>query len=120
MVLESKIYPNMKANIWYYVAAQWDGSTPLPVQIWGDGEFYTARRPDAYRVGAGQNQRSIEYDTVDGTYARYVLEEVLPEIGKQVKLRHDAYSRAMVGESSGAICAFNAAFHTPPAEPNIL
>ncbi|HEY1757368.1 MAG TPA: alpha/beta hydrolase-fold protein [Bryobacteraceae bacterium] len=71
-------------------------------------------------MGAGQNQRSIEYDTVDDTYARYVLEEVLPEIGKQVKLRQDAYSRAMVGESSGGICAFNAAFHTPPAEPNIL
>src|ERR1700691_6749814 len=54
--------------------------------------------------------RSIEYDTVDDTYARYLLEEVLPEIGKHVNLRQDAYSRAMVGESSGGICAFNAAF----------
>src|SRR5579862_7361715 len=24
MVLESKIYPNMKANVWYYVPSQWD------------------------------------------------------------------------------------------------
>ena len=138
LVLESKIYPNMKANVWYYVPAQWDGSTPLPVQIWGDGQFYTARRPDQYRVletldnltaqkrippmvnvfiqpgtGAAQNQRSIEYDTVDDTYARYLLEEVLPEIGKHVNLRQDAYSRAMVGEGSGGICAFNAAFLKP-------
>jgi enterochelin esterase-like enzyme len=145
MVLESKIYPNMKANVWYYVPAQWDGSTPLPVQIWGDGQFYTARRPDQYRVletldnltaqkriplmanvfiqpgtGAAQNQRSIEYDTVDDTYARYLLEEVLPEIGKHVNLRQDAYSRAMVGESSGGICAFNAAFLKPDQFSRVL
>jgi enterochelin esterase-like enzyme len=139
IVMESKIYPNMKANVWYYVAAQWDGSTPLPVQIWGDGQSYTGPRPDtAHRVlealdnltaqkrippmvnvfiqpgtGAAQNQRSIEYDTVDDTYARYILEEILPEIDKHVKLRMDAYSRAMIGDSSGGICAFNAAFLKP-------
>jgi hypothetical protein len=145
MALESKIYPNMKANVWYYVPSQWDGSTPLPVQIWGDGQFYTARRPDQYRVletldnltaqkriplmvnvfiqpgtGAAQNQRSIEYDTVDDTFARYLLEEVLPEIGKHVNLRQDAYSRAMVGESSGGICAFNAAFLKPDQFSRVL
>ena len=135
----------MKANVWYYVPSQWDGSTPLPVQIWGDGQFYTARRPDQYRVletldnltaqkriplmvnvfiqpgtGAAQNQRSIEYDTVDDTFARYLLEEVLPEIGKHVNLRRDGYSRAMVGESSGGICAFNAAFLKPDQFSRVL
>ena len=34
IALESKIYPDMKADVWYYVPAQWDGTTPLPVQIW--------------------------------------------------------------------------------------
>ncbi len=71
-------------------------------------------------TGAAQNQRSIEYDTVDDTYARYVLEEVLPEIGKRVNLRQDAYSRAMVGESSGGICAFNAAFLKPDQFSRVL
>ena len=145
LVLESKIYPGMKANVWYYVPAQWDGSTPLPVQIWGDGQFYTVPRPSAYRVqealdnltaqkriplmvnvfiqpgtGVARNQRSIEYDTVDDTYARYLLEEVLPEINKSVKLREDSYSRAMVGESSGGICAFNAAFLKPDQFSRVL
>jgi len=30
----SKIYPDVKANVWFYVPAQWDGVTPLAVQVW--------------------------------------------------------------------------------------
>jgi enterochelin esterase family protein len=71
-------------------------------------------------TGAAQNQRSIEYDSVDDRYARYLLEEVLPEINKHVKLRTDGYSRAMVGESSGGICAFNAAFLKPEQFSRVL
>jgi len=145
LVIESKIYPEMKANVWYYVPAQWDGATPLAVQIWGDGQMYV-QRPGNLRVldaldnltaqkriplmvnifiqpgtAAGKPQmRSIEYDTVDDTYARYLLEEILPEIGKSVKLRADGYSRAMVGESSGGICAFNAAFLKPGEFSRVL
>jgi enterochelin esterase family protein len=143
--LPSTIYPNMKANVWYYVPAQWDGGAALPVQVWGDGQFYTMMRDDNYHVldaldnltaqkriplmvnvfvqpgtGAAQNQRSIEYDSVDDRYARYLLEEVLPEINKHVKLRTDGYSRAMVGESSGGICAFNAAFLKPDQFSRVL
>jgi enterochelin esterase-like enzyme len=143
--LPSKVYPGMKANVWYYTPAQWDGATPLAVQIWGDGQLYTAPRPTQYRVldtldnlfaqkriplmvnifiqpgtGAATNQRSIEYDTVDETYSRYLLEEILPEIGKRVKLREDAYSRALVGESSGGICSFNAAFLKPDQFSRVL
>jgi enterochelin esterase family protein len=42
--------------------------------------------------------RSVEYDSVTDTYARFLLEEILPEVGKTVQLRDDGYSRAMVGE----------------------
>lgn len=41
--MESKIYPGMKTNVWYYVPSQWDGVTPLPVQIFGDGKGYVER-----------------------------------------------------------------------------
>jgi hypothetical protein len=47
--MESQIYPKMKANVWYYVPAQWDGSTPLPVQVWGDGQSYVTHM-DGHRV----------------------------------------------------------------------
>src|SRR5258705_9341570 len=57
--------------------------------------------------------RSIQYDTVSRLYGNYVLESVLPEGETTHKMRHDAYSRAIAGASSGAICAFNAAwYHT--------
>lgn len=141
----SKVYPNMKSNVWYYVPAQWDGSTPLPVQIWGDGQFYTVARPSAYRLldtldnltaqkkiplmvnvfiqpgsADGRNLRSIEYDTVDDRYTEFTVNEVLPEVEKAVKLRHDGYSRAMVGESSGGICSFNAAYRHPDQFARVL
>jgi enterochelin esterase-like enzyme len=144
-MLESKMYAGLKARVWYYVPAQWDGKTPLPVQIWGDGQFYTATRPDAYRLldtfdnlfaekriplmanvfiepgtAPQRNIRSIEYDTVDEKYGHYVLEEVLPEIEKHVPLRRDGYSRAMAGESSGGICSFNAAFLMPDQFSRVL
>jgi enterochelin esterase family protein len=144
MVHESKIYPGMKSNYWYYVPAQWDGATPLAVQIWGDGQLYVKRMTN-YRVlealdnltqqkkippmvnifiqpGTVEQRamRSIEYDSVNDTYARFLLEEILPEVGKQVKLRGDGYSRAMVGESSGGICAFNAAWFRPGEISRVL
>ena len=46
----SKIYPNVKANLWFYVPAQWDGVTPLPVQVWGDGQQFTGPRPGPWRI----------------------------------------------------------------------
>jgi len=61
----------------------------------------------------GRAMRSIEYDTVSERYPRFLMEEVLPEVEKMYKLRPDGYSRAIGGESSGGICAFNAAWLMP-------
>jgi len=140
----SKIYPGMKSNYWYYVPAQWDGATPLPVQVWGDGQLYTKRVTNFRVLEALDNltqqkkiplmvnvfiqpglveqraMRSIEYDSVNDTYARFLLEEILAEIAQSVKLREDGYSRAMVGESSGGICAFNAAWFKPEQFSRVL
>ena len=46
---------------------------------------------------------------VSDRYPRFLMEEVLPEVEKTYRLRQDGYSRAIAGESSGGICAFNAA-----------
>ena len=45
--------------------------------------------PGHVRATAGAN-RSFEYDTLSDQYARFLLEEILPEVEKTVKLRHDA------------------------------
>jgi enterochelin esterase-like enzyme len=59
------------------------------------------------------SMRSTEYDTVSDRYPRFLRDELLPEVEKTYKLRHDAYSRAITGLSSGGICAFNAAWMMP-------
>ena len=52
----------------------------------------------------GRRNRSIEYDTLSDTYARFLLEEILPEVEKTVKLRKEPEARAIGGMSSGGIC----------------
>jgi len=60
-----------------------------------------------------KRNRSVEYDTPDGTYARFLETEILPEVGKTVKLTDDPKRRAICGNSSGGICAFTAAYERP-------
>ena len=62
---------------------------------------------------APRDNRSFEYDTLSDQYARFLLEEILPEVEKTVKLRHDAAGRAIAGQSSGGICAFTVAWERP-------
>jgi gluconolactonase len=64
--------------------------------------------------------RSYEYDGLGDRYARFVLEEILPEVGKLYKLSADPNDRAIGGSSSGAIAAFTAAWERPDAFHRVL
>ncbi len=64
--------------------------------------------------------RSLEYDGLGSDYARFLLEELLPEVeqkstedGRPIKLSKNGDDRAIGGSSSGAICAFTAAWERP-------
>ncbi|HEY6392270.1 MAG TPA: alpha/beta hydrolase-fold protein [Bryobacteraceae bacterium] len=59
------------------------------------------------------SMRSTLYDTVSDRYARFLRDEILPEVAAKYNIRRDAYSRAITGASSGGICAFNAAWQMP-------
>ncbi len=59
------------------------------------------------------NNRSYEYDSLSDEYARLVLEEILPEVGKSYNLSQKAADRAICGASSGGICAFTVAWERP-------
>lgn len=68
------------------------------------------------RPGAPERtQRSFEYDSPDDRYARFLLEEILPAVHARYPLATDPGSRLIMGGSSGAFCAFNAAWHRPDA-----
>ena len=112
--------------------------------VWQDGAGYTAREggsrlqividnltqqkkiPVAVHIfiqpgSIGEKRmRSIEYDTVNDTYARFLMNEILPAVAKNYNLRTDAYSRAIAGNSSGGICAFNVAWFMPNEFSRVL
>jgi enterochelin esterase family protein len=86
----------------------------IPVTI---GIFVTpGHRAEAYpdNLGMGNpNNRAQEYDSLGDAYARFVIDELLPEVGKTYRLTDDVDGRAIGGTSSGAICAFTVAWHRP-------
>jgi enterochelin esterase-like enzyme len=64
--------------------------------------------------------RSHEYDGLGDNYVRFLLEELLPDVeskktsdGRPIKISRKAEDRAIGGSSSGAICAFTAAWERP-------
>jgi enterochelin esterase-like enzyme len=66
------------------------------------------------------NNRSFEYDTLSHQYARFLLEEILPEVGKSHNLTTDPDQRAICGASSGGICAWTVAWERPDAFRKVL
>lgn len=67
-----------------------------------------------------KSNRSFEYDTPDATYSRFLLEEILPEVAKSYKLTDKPEERTIVGNSSGGICAFTAAWFRPDAFQKVV
>jgi enterochelin esterase-like enzyme len=68
---------------------------------------------DKWKRTMKDSMRSTLYDTVSDRYARYLRDEVLADVSAKYNIRKDAYSRAITGLSSGAICSFNAAWQMP-------
>jgi enterochelin esterase-like enzyme len=68
---------------------------------------------DKWKRTLKDSMRSTLYDTVSDRYARFLRDEVLPEVEAKYNIRKGAYSRAITGLSSGGICSFNAAWQMP-------
>jgi enterochelin esterase-like enzyme/sugar lactone lactonase YvrE len=56
------------------------------------------------------SNRSFEYDSLGDRYVRFLLEEIIPEVKKRYSISDDPEMHAIGGSSSGAICAFTAAW----------
>ncbi|WP_406698191.1 alpha/beta hydrolase-fold protein [Singulisphaera sp. Ch08] len=139
---KSKIFDGTSRDWWVYVPAQYKDDTPACVMIFQDGGGYREFVPTVFdnliASGAmpvtvailinpgsgpgeqGRGQRSVEYDTLSDRYSRFLLEEILPEVEKTVKLRHDPESRAISGASSGGICAWTVAWERPDEFRKVL
>ena len=77
-------------------------------------------RPAGAATQMARFNRSYEYDGLGDRYARFLIEEILPEVGKQYKLSADPNDRALAGSSSGAPAAFTAAWERPDAFRRVL
>jgi enterochelin esterase-like enzyme len=93
----------------------------IPVTI---GIFITpGQRGEEYpdTLGTGNpNNRAAEYDSLTDAYTRFIVDEMLPEVGKKYALATDPARRAIGGASSGAICAFTVAWHRPDQFRNVV
>ncbi|MGL6074996.1 MAG: alpha/beta hydrolase [Fimbriiglobus sp.] len=92
------------------------GEMPITVGVFVNPGTFTASP-------AGQkpkSNRSVEYDSLSGTYAQFLLEDLLPEVSKIAEIRSDGAGRAICGISSGGICAFTAAWEKPDEFSKVL
>ena len=144
---QSKIFPGTYRDYWVYVPAQYTPDKPACLYVNQDGIQWQA--PAVFdklihakempvtigvfvmhgRVRAADTNsaldrfnRSYEYDGLGDNYARFLLEELLPNVetkktsdSRAIRLSTNATDRAIGGSSSGAICAFTAAWERPDA-----
>jgi gluconolactonase len=90
----------------------------MPVTI---GVFVTPGRVrSADTTALDRYNRSLEYDGLGDAYVRMILDELLPEVekkkssdGRGINLSKNGNDRAIGGSSSGAVCAFTAAWERP-------
>lgn len=66
------------------------------------------------------NNRSFEYDSLGDQYARFLIDELIPEVGKNYKLTDEREMRAICGVSSGGICAWTVAWERPDYFSKVL
>ncbi|MBM3783446.1 MAG: gluconolactonase [Acidobacteria bacterium] len=76
--------------------------------------------PAANAESMGRYNRSLEYDAVGDVYARFLVEEILPEVAKKYRLSANPDHYAIAGSSSGGIAAFGAAWHRPDKFRRVL
>ncbi len=88
------------------------------------GLFITpGNRSDAYPDNLGMsnpNNRAREYDATSDRYARFLIDEMIPELEKGYSITDDPKRRVIGGTSSGAICAFTVAWHRPDQFANVI
>jgi enterochelin esterase-like enzyme/DNA-binding beta-propeller fold protein YncE len=146
----SKIFPGTVRDYWVYVPAQYTPEKSACVMVFEDGkgtlndgrlrvpivfDNLIAKHDMPVTIAiminpgvqkgltpgqADQANRSYEYDGLSDRYARFLLDEILPEVGKHYNLSTNPNDRAICGASSGGICSFTVAWTHPEAFRRVL
>jgi gluconolactonase len=144
----SSIFPSTVREYWVYVPAQYDPAKPPCLMIVQDGlgmaknwrlptvldnMIHSGEVPVQLGLFVGHGSvpaanenaqprfnRSFEYDGLGNRYARFLIDELLPEVAKTWKFSVNPDERCLAGASSGGICAFNAAWERPDAFRRVI
>ncbi|HEU0108338.1 MAG TPA: alpha/beta hydrolase-fold protein [Vicinamibacteria bacterium] len=92
------------------------GEMPVTIGLFVDPGVLPARSAEEQ----ARYDRSFEYDGLGDRYARFLIEELLPEVAKTAAISPDPNLRAIGGSSSGGVCAFTAAWNRPDAFRRVL
>lgn len=144
-----KFYPGTPHNYAIYVPAQYDAAKPAPFMIFldGSGSLNNSTRvpvvfdnliasgdlppligifvdpgvlPAQSDAAQSRFERVFEYDSLSDRYSRFLLEELIPEVGKKYNLSKNPDDRALSGVSTGAVGAFAAAWNRPDQFHRVL
>jgi gluconolactonase len=95
------------------------GEMPVTIGLFTNpGMRQTGDAGDAWTT----SNRSFEYDSLGGAYAKFLVEELIPDATNRFHLNvsADPEQRATAGMSSGAIAAFTAAWERPDQFHKVL
>lgn len=137
-----KLFPGTPHNYQIYVPAQYDASRPIASMIFLDGSGYAgnnvrvpvvldnliAKRdvppmiaifidpgvmPARSEEAQNRYERIFEYDSLTPRFANFLLDQLIPEVGRQYNLSTDPNDRGIAGISTGGVGAFVAAWNRP-------
>ncbi len=96
------------------------GDMPVTIGVFVDPGHMRTELPKKPGWNPKPANRSVEYDTLSDDYARFLLEEILPEVARDFNITNDSNRRAICGISSGGICAFTVAWERPHSFRKVL
>ena len=91
----------------------------MPVTV---GIFINPGRFPNQKPGEKPRNRSVEYDSLGDAYARFLLEEIIPQVVEEhgLTLSDDPADWGIAGGSSGAACAWTVAWERPDKFGKVL
>lgn len=143
---DSRFFPGTQRTIDVYIPAQYKADKPACVWVGLDGLSSTTHivfdnlihrkevpvtiaigvqsgtTPSADSARNPRFNRSFEFDSLTGVLARFITEELLPEVEKRktpeglpILLSSDPNDRGITGDSTGGIASFTVAWERPDA-----
>jgi len=137
-----RFFPGTPHKYQLYVPAQYEAGRPIPFMIFLDGSGYAGNNvrvpvvldnliarhelppmaaifidPGVMPARSDQAQnryeRIFEYDSLTPRFANFLVNELIPEVGKTVNLSTNPNDRGIAGISTGGVGAFVAAWNRP-------